>query len=142
MDRSPKSVIALDVGTKRIGVALANLEARFARPLTTLEHTEDVVSDIFHLCDEYDAALIVIGLPRGLDGQETEQTRSTQAFGAHLEANLAIPVYWIDEAVTSAQAEAELRDRGKPYSKGDIDALAATYILEDFIKEHPEHLHD
>ncbi len=138
---SPKSIIGLDVGEKRIGVALANLEARLPRPLQTLENSDHAVSDITHLCDEYDAALLVIGLPRGLDGQETAQTRSAQMFGAHLESSLAIPIYWIDEAVTSVQAEAELQARRKPYVKGDIDALAATYILEDFINEHPENIH-
>jgi putative Holliday junction resolvase len=73
-----------------------------------------------------------------MQGQSTDQTRTVEAFGKQLEERLTIPLYWIDEALTSQKAEIELRSRGKPYSKGDIDALAATYILEDFLKAHPK----
>lgn len=137
--------LALDVGARRIGVASANLGVRFAGPLTTLDQPERFVDDIVELCDREDAAWVVIGLPRGLDSQATAQTDAVQAFGAQLQPRLAerqIPVYWIDEALTSAKAETELRGRGKAYVKGDIDALAATYILEDFLIEHQEARHD
>jgi RNase H-fold protein (predicted Holliday junction resolvase) len=49
---------------------------------------------------------------------------------------LPLPISWQDEAVTSVRAEEELRARGKPYVREDIDALAATYILEDYLHEH------
>ncbi len=132
--------IALDVGEKRIGVARADLGVRFAGPLTTLEKPDCFVSDIAALCRSQEATWIVIGLPRGMDGQETAQTAYAQAFGRELEAYLAehgpqLPVYWIDEALTSHKAEQELQSRGKPYIKADIDALAAIYILEDFMNQ-------
>lgn len=136
----PLAILALDVGEKRIGVAAARLDVRFAQPRMTLENPATFYDDIVGLCASEQAKAIVIGLPRGLEGQETAQTRTAREFGVGLEARLSIPVYWIDEAVTSAQAEAELQDRGKPYVKADIDALAATYILEDFMNEHPEAL--
>jgi len=132
------SLIALDVGERRIGVALASSQARLAAPLITLQRGEASVQDIQRLIDQQGASVLVIGLPRGLDGQHTAQTTAVQDFGALLEQNLAIPIYWQDEAVTSRQAEAELEARGKPYQKGDIDALSATYILEDFIRDHPD----
>lgn len=135
---SSQSIVALDVGAKRIGVASANAVARIAHPLTTLDHGEQILADIQRLVATEQAAMVVVGLPRGLSGQETDQTRTIQGFGAKLEEHLDIPLYWQDEAVTSAQAEAELQKRGKPYAKGDIDALAATYILEDFLNDHPE----
>lgn len=135
---SSDSIMALDVGAKRIGVATANAVARIAHPLTTVEHTEDILAKLEQLVSGEGAVIVVVGLPRGLSGQETDQTRITRAFGASLEEYLKLPLHWQDEAVTSEQAEAELKKRGKPYSKGDIDALAATYILEDFLSEHPE----
>lgn len=143
--------MALDVGTQRIGVAVANLGVRFARPLTTLEQPDRFVDDICELVRQEDVAWVVIGLPRGMQGQDTAQTAQTQAFGDELQQRLAsgnapIPVYWTDEALTSARAEAEIRSRGnarKPYAhaKGDIDALAATYILEDFLIEQSKEHH-
>jgi putative Holliday junction resolvase len=129
------SLLALDIGAKRVGVALANQEAGFARPLSTLEHNETLMARIQGLCQEYNVAAVICGLPRGMDGQETAQTTYAREFAAKLPALLQLPVYLIDEAVTSAQAKEELTARGKPYQKGDIDALAATYILEDYIQD-------
>lgn len=132
------TVIALDVGERRVGVALAHLQSRLPAPLTTLQHDASIAETVQKLVDEHAAKSVVVGLPRGLDGQHTAQTRAIEAFKAELEQHLTVPVYWQDEAVTSRQAEDELKSRGKPYKKEDIDALSATYILEDFMREHPE----
>lgn len=136
--RKLTTILALDVGERRIGVARAHVDAPFPSPLTTLANPETFIEDIVHLTHNEDAAAVVIGLPRDLKGNETAQTRHVSEFGKKLEAELTIPVYWTDEAVTSVQAEATLKAYGKPYAKEDIDALAATYILEDFVTEHPE----
>jgi len=130
--------VALDVGGKRIGVATANAVARIAHPLETLDHNETIMQTIQDLVAREQAAMVVIGFPRNLSGQETEQTRTIQDFGAELENHIQVPIHWQDESVTSRKAEAELKQRGKPFAKGDIDALAAAYILEDFLSEHPE----
>lgn len=132
------TILALDVGEKRIGVAIATLQARIAGPLKTLINTETTHQDIQALIDEHAAGILVIGLPRGLDGQHTRQTMVVEEFKATLERIVTIPVYWQDEALTSRQAESELESRGKPYKKEDIDSLSATYILEDFVRDHPE----
>lgn len=131
-----QSILAFDIGEKRIGVARAHLSALFPAPLTTLESPDSFIDDILRLCEKEDAAFVVLGLPRGVQGQTTHQTESVEKFGALLSEKLTIPLYWMDEALTSAKAEAELNRRGKPYAKGEVDALAATYILEDYIKEH------
>lgn len=133
-----KSVLALDVGERRIGVALASLQARLASPLATLIRSEAIARDVQELIDAHQAVALVVGLPRGLDGQHTDQTIAVEEFKAALEQLVTVPVYWQDEALTSRQAEEELRARAKPYKKEDIDALSATYILEDFMREHPE----
>jgi putative Holliday junction resolvase len=126
-------IIALDVGTKRIGVASAGVVARLAAPLKTLVVTDDILDQIKALVAEQNATGVVVGLPRDMQGSETAQTASTRAFAQKLRQVLTIPVYLIDEAVTSRQAEAELASRKSGFAKGDIDALAATYILEDFL---------
>lgn len=138
MLNSGSTILALDVGGRRIGVAAANVTARIAHPLVTIENTPDTPSVLQRLVDEQQAIGLVVGLPRNLNGDETEQTRTVKAFVVSLQERITTPVYWQDEAVTSHKAEVELAERGKPYAKGDIDALAATYILEDFLQEHPE----
>lgn len=132
------SIMALDVGERRIGVAMASTAARIAHPFTTLAAGEQVLAEIKKLTETENVTKLCVGLPRGLDGQETAQTKSIEAFTRELQQAVPIPVYLQDEAVTSRQAEAELQGRGKPYVKGDIDALAATYILEDFLRDNPE----
>jgi putative Holliday junction resolvase len=129
------SVIALDYGEKRVGVALASLQARFANPLTTLANTPELIPQIARLAAENDVKVIVVGLPRNLQGNSTDQTRTAESFAEELKKSVEVPIYMQDEAATSRQAEAELQARGKPYAKEDIDALSATYILEDFISE-------
>lgn len=128
-------VIALDVGGKRIGVAIASLDARLASPLVTLEVSEhnEVIDQIKELVNKNEVVHLVVGLPRGMDGQETNQTRIVREFAKKLKTEIGISVYMQDEAGTSLLAEEELNSRKKPYSKGDIDKLAATYILHDWL---------
>ena len=128
----PSQIMALDVGSKRIGVAIANSVARLPRPLTTLDAEVDALGQLAALIASQGVNTLVVGLPRGLEGQETSQTATVRSFVDGL-AQFGLPVYFQDEALTSRKAEAELAARGKAYNKGDVDALAATYILEDFL---------
>lgn len=134
MPNQPYEILALDVGSVRIGVARASSLVRLPEPLVTLTNDAHTVEHLRQLVIEHDAKELVVGLPRGLDGQETAQTAAIREFVADLSHELAIPIMLQDEAVTSRKAEEELIARGKPYAKGDIDALAATYILEDYLK--------
>jgi putative Holliday junction resolvase len=135
------SVLALDVGNKRIGIAIASLIARLPRPLTTLANDENFIEQLQTIINNERAGALVIGLPRGLDGQETGQTKIVRQFVAELTPLMTIPIHLQDEALTSAKAEAELRARGKLYEKGEVDSLAATYILEDYMNTHGADLH-
>lgn len=139
MTATPDSVLALDVGAKRIGVAIASSAARLPRPLTTLDaEAEGLFETLKQLAQEHQAASLVVGLPRGLSGQQTAQTAVAKEFAQQAGEYTGLPIYLQDEAVTSRQAEAELEQRGKPYTRGDIDALAATYILEDWLANQTE----
>jgi putative Holliday junction resolvase len=133
-----KTILALDIGARRIGVAVASLGARLPRPLTTLNQSSDTIHQICELLEEHQAIALVCGLPRGLNGQDTAQTSAVREFVASLETKVSVPVYLMDEALTSKQAEAELKQRGATYTRGDIDALAACYILTDFLVAHKE----
>lgn len=135
------TLLALDIGDARTGVATANTIAHIASPLTTLECSiKELPAKVAQLVDEQQASALVIGLPRGLHGQDTEQTKHVQECVDQIRALVNVPIYLQDEALTSQKAEAELRSRGKEYGKGDIDALAATYILQDYLVSRTEEL--
>lgn len=135
MQTSVATFLALDVGAQRIGVARGNSIARIASPLTTLQHTDQIFTDVAQVLKQEQADELVVGLPRGLDGQETDQTRYVRKFVADLQAHISVPIHFQDEALTSVKAEKELEARKKPYAKGDVDALAATYILSDYLDQ-------
>jgi putative Holliday junction resolvase len=123
-------VIGLDVGAKRIGVARINSIAMLAEPLEPIIVSDsEPFSAVLTVVSEYSAVCVVIGLPRGLDGQETAQTQETLAFANKLKENSSLPIYLIDEAGTTKEAE----NRYVPGSKSSIDSLSACIILEDFI---------
>lgn len=134
------TAISLDIGTKRIGVAVASLITRFPRPLTTLINDEHIVASIQQVIETEQASVIVAGLPRSLTGQETAQTVYVRDFVARLQSDIALPFFFQDEALTSVRAEEELKARGGNYDKGAIDALAAVYILEDYLEEEAQRL--
>lgn len=130
------NILALDVGESRIGVAIASTIARLPSPLTTIQNSTNVWEEIRSVAAEKSANVIVVGLPRNLAGQDTDQTRYVRNFVQA--AGDDVQVVFQDEALTSKKAEQELNRRGKPFTKGDIDALAATYILEDYLGQHRE----
>lgn len=128
------SILALDVGQKRIGLALANRVARIAAPLPALANDENLTANLSLVVENNAVDTLVVGLPRGLNGQSTSQTGYVEAFARDVQAALGLPVHLQDEALTSAKAEAELQGRGKTYTKEDIDSLSAVYILEDYLQ--------
>jgi len=136
MDQTPSSIIALDIGEKRIGVAVASTIARLARPLTTLILDENFFTNLVEIISREDVSEIVVGMPRNLDGQPTSQTFFVETFVNELQQHTSLPIQFQDEAVTSRLAQEELEARGKTYVKADIDALAATYILQDYLDEN------
>lgn len=135
MPQAPKSILAIDVGAKRIGISVASLAAKLPRPLITLENNDTLMPAIRDIVEVENVGLMVVGFPRGMEGQETAQTKAIEEFTAKLRENFAMPIKYQDESLTSKHAKIELESRGRVYDKGDIDSLAATYILEDFLSE-------
>lgn len=131
-------ILALDIGEQRTGVAIANSIARIASPLTTLTQPEQLIQGILSLIEDNEIEVLVVGLPRSLQGTDTAQTAYVRDIAEQLEKASSLPIHFIDEALTSVKAEHELKARKKPYQKEDVDMLAATYILEDFLTTNPE----
>lgn len=132
------NILALDVGERRVGIALANSIARLSSPYKTLNESDQILSDIEKIIHEESISFIVVGLPRNLDGLETDQTQYVRKFSDGLQDLIKIPLYFEDEALSSVRAKETLESDNKPYKKEDIDSLAACYILDDFMANHPE----
>lgn len=129
-----RNYIALDVGDARIGVAYAHAVARLPRPYTTLANDESLWAKLSKIIQDESIGSVIVGLPRNLHNVDTTQTYTVRRFAEEFRKRYKnIGVYLQDEALTSRKAESELYSRGKPFSKGDVDALAATYILEDYL---------
>lgn len=131
----PEYILSLDYGEKRVGVAIAHTVARMPRPLITLVNSETLLADIRNLVAQEAVCLVVVGLPRGMDGGYTAQTHAAEQFADKLRATLVVPVELADETLTSVDAEVSLSD-DKQHTKGDIDSMAASLILERYLAEH------
>lgn len=125
-----KKFLGIDYGVRRIGLAVADDEVKLARPLATVAASELAAM----IQREGPFAAVVVGLPRNLDGADTPQTLAVRHFTDDtLWRTLHIEAVFQDEAATSALAEEQLKDAGKPYDKDDIDAAAAAIILQDYL---------
>jgi putative Holliday junction resolvase len=128
--------MAIDYGGARVGIALAGSVARLPQPYKTLHTSEILWDELLGIVREEEIGTIVVGLPRGLDGQDTAQTAICRDFAAELSKRASLPVHLQDEALTSEHAKQELRARRADHQKTEVDALAACYILEDYLQEH------
>jgi putative Holliday junction resolvase len=136
-------VVGLDVGERRIGVAISDATRTLARPVAVLQIARldaaavaRAADEIRRLAAEDDAVgAIVVGLPRRLDGTPTTLTASVQAFASRLGARTGLPVAFQDERLTSVEAESRLAERDKDWRsrKKRLDAAAAAIILQDHL---------
>jgi len=139
-------VLAIDVGGRRIGLAISDPSRTLARPLSTLtvNSAEDgvarVAQEIARLSAELDKdddalAAIVVGAPTRLDGSASDQTSSVDAFVEALRARTALPIMREDERLTSREAESRLASGERDWRrrKARLDAAAAAIILQDYL---------
>jgi putative holliday junction resolvase len=130
------SIVALDVGEKRVGVAIARLDVKIPRPYGVIPADDNFWSELKQILDTKLARIIVVGLPRGLDGQETAQTLFVREFvKQNIPTSQGYIIKFQDEALTSKLAEEELGRKSVGYTRGEVDALAACYILSDYLEE-------
>lgn len=129
-----RSYVALDVGEKRIGVAVGDSGVRIAVPFDTIETDGDEIARIAQIVIEEKADIVVVGYPRNQSGEPTAQTAYVESFVERL-TDIAPELVFQDESLTSVLAEQRLQSHKKPYTKGDIDALAAAIILQDYMEQ-------
>lgn len=129
-----RQIMALDYGEARVGVAMADENIKIAIPYGAIDNTEQLLADILKLALDNNIVKIVVGYPRNQSGEPTAQTEEVEQFFEQLEAVFDGEMVFKDESLTSVLAEERLKSYKKPYSKGDIDAHAATIILEDYLE--------
>lgn len=131
MNSGRATVLAFDVGSKRIGVAAARAGLKIASPLMTIPVDGDEIEAIGKLIQSEKANICVVGLPRNQSGSETPQSEFTKQFAGKIE-ELGVKIVFQDESLTSVRARDELASID--HNKGDVDKLAATYILQDYLE--------
>jgi putative Holliday junction resolvase len=134
------TLLGFDFGEKRIGVAVGETQTRLAHPLSTIaeEATEARLAAIARLVAEWQPRGFVVGLPRHADGGEHAVARLAGKFARRLEARFGLPVAFVDETLTSAEAESQLRESGGR-AKGGLDAHAAALILQSYLDLNHSH---
>jgi putative Holliday junction resolvase len=131
------SALGLDVGRKRIGVAGCDGTGLIATELTTIKRTS-LAQDIEHLkelVEQREVQILVIGLPYSMDGSLGSQAKQVQKFAQRVSKILQLPVEYVDERLTSVEAEEQLKAQKRFSSrhKGLIDRRAASIILQQWL---------
>ncbi|WP_066569434.1 Holliday junction resolvase RuvX [Snodgrassella sp. CFCC 13594] len=132
------TILAFDFGTARIGVAVGEAELGSGHPLETVCATTNDArfGRIAALIREWQPQALVVGLPRHMDGQDDEATALCRKFGQRLHGRFHLPVYWVDERLTSVVAEsllAEAQVFGKK-QKQALDQVAAMAIMQTYFE--------
>jgi putative Holliday junction resolvase len=156
------SILAVDYGRARIGLAIAEPEGHLARPLLTLDRVNrnEDMRRLRELTREHGVRQIVVGLPLRLDGTRGEMAEEASRFATRLRKQLGLPVDMLDERLTSWEAERLLEEQsgrvlqdtkarartGHKPARTSIDAMAAAVILREYLeqrratKSNPEHI--
>ena len=133
-------VLGIDLGERRVGVAVSDPTGSIAQPLPTLRRRAGKrmpIGILQNLASQYEVQGIVMGLPLAPSGHDTNWTRTVREAAHNLEARSGVPVYLVDERYTSKAAERAVRGLGLPKKKreekGRVDAAAAVLILQKWL---------
>lgn len=130
-------LIALDLGTKKIGVAVSDELQITVRPLPRIlrKSWKELLKKVISLIEEFDAVGLVLGLPYEYDGSESEMSQDVRRLQCNFSLSLKIPIFLQDERLTTKSAQQDLHDRGYKMKEilQKLDSESATIILEDFI---------
>lgn len=134
--------LGIDFGERRIGLAISDPEGRLAVPLTTLERRNDrsAIREIAEIARREGVGRLVLGEPVGLDGQRGESTERVRRFGSRLAEVSGLPVRFVNESLTTVEAQERLRAAGVDFRREPerIDAVAAQILLEEALVSEPD----
>ncbi len=143
MNEMQGRVMAIDLGEKRIGIAISDPLRMVAKGHSVIKRKsrQDDFARYQAIIDEQEITLVVMGLPIPLNGIEGDKAAWVRSYTADFEKYTSTPIVLWDEALTTKKAEASLRARGKRNKqiKERIDAVAAAFILEDYLESHSDY---
>jgi putative Holliday junction resolvase len=130
-------ILALDVGKRRIGIAMSDPLAITARPHSTIPRNREAPGKIAFIIQEMEVGKLIVGLPLHLSGAEGEQAADVRLFVQKLSAHVSVPIEFKDERLTTVEAEQRMWDKRGDWRKRkkEIDAVAASVMLEDYLRE-------
>jgi len=131
-------ILALDVGDRRIGVAISDVNQVLARSLQVIERRsrQEDFAAVARLVEEYEVEKVVVGYPRSLDGSVGSQARKVERYAGRLAKALTVPVLLWDERLSTVTAERLMREgrsRSKKKQRQEMNAVAAAVILQDYL---------
>ena len=130
--------LALDLGDRRIGVAISDTLGMLARSLEVFKRTSRIAdfAHVGNLVAQHQVDAIIVGLPISMDGSEGRQAAWVRDYSAALAETLSIPLHLWDERLTTEEAAGIMRAQGKSPTKDWIDAVAAAVILQSYLDNH------
>lgn len=130
-------ILALDIGDKRTGVAVSDPSRTVATPLTVLDTMKQSRrdSELARIVEDYEVGTIVVGLPMTLEGELGQQARHVQALTTKMAQFLRVPVEYVDERLSSAEAAKRMRESGETERtmRGRLDMVAAAVFLQAYL---------
>lgn len=123
-------ILGIDYGSKRIGLALGDEEYRIALPFDIVENNQGLIGELRRIIDSEEIYRMVVGIPLGMNGKETQKTVEVQGFIDLLEQNFNMPIITEDERLSSKLADQLFREYKQKY---DRDAVAAMVILQGYL---------
>ncbi|MCW8956082.1 MAG: Holliday junction resolvase RuvX [Gammaproteobacteria bacterium] len=135
-----QTVLGFDYGIRRIGVATGQTITASATPLTTLNclHQKPDWAAIGQLIEQWRPDALIVGLPTFLDGTHSEMTEKALKFSRQLQGRYNLPVYTVNESLSSFAAEQELQQYKKigQHNKPEIDKMAAAIIVQSWLEQN------
>lgn len=129
-----ESLLGVDSGDKRVGIAIKPKDRVAAEPVCVLENSTNIYSRIFDLVKENNIDTVVVGLPRDINGNETAQTRKARHFAGELADKTDLHIVLHDEFATSERARQKLGKVTRNQEKSQLDAAAAAVLLDDYME--------
>ena len=130
-------LLAIDYGEKRLGLAVSDPNQIISKPLKTiiLSDSQYIYNELEKIISDYEIQKLIIGLPLGMDGKNTQQTSKVEAFKEDLQNKISIPVILFDERLSSVSAKKSLISQGikTGHNKSKIDQTAAAIFLQHFL---------
>ena len=134
-----RKTLCVDYGTKRVGLAISDDHGTMAFPLETIS-SKHAIENICHIIREKKVTQLVLGLPLHMDGHEGSKAREAREFGKQLERTTGLIPEYVDETLSTYDAEQEMKERkvNPKKRKEIIDQLAAQKVLQEFLDRKPK----